>query len=310
MTNDLKTPGAPTREDDLYRIGTIAKLTGISVERLRAWERRYGLVPTYRSGKTRFYSQEQLEWLQRVKRLIDRGHTISTLVGLDADQLDERLSVQRNVSLRPAVVGLIGPNLLVLEQQADQTQRVEVQSRWSNMEAFVNDQAGTGKLDVIVAQLPVLLTEPIETIAQLHPASRIVSVYQFATPAQISAVQELGVPTLEWPASWQEIEYACATSAGTPLRAARTAPRRFSDEQLIAISASPGQDDTRCPQHLVEMITSLNAFADYSLSCALESEHNPEIFQRAHTDTTQARAQLELALEVFVEADALLPTPN
>ena len=56
---------------------------------------------------------------------------------------------------------------------------------------------------------------------------------------------------------------------------------------------------------LVEMITSLNAFADYSLSCALESEHNPEIFQRAHTDTTQARAQLELALEVEIELDGV-----
>ena len=300
----------PIQEDDLYRIGTIANLTGISVERLRAWERRYGLLPVYRSGKTRFYSHEQLDWLQQVKRLIDRGHPISTLVGLSAQQLDERLSGQRNVALRPAVVGLIGPNLLVLEQQQDATQRLEVQARWANMEAFSSDQSATGTLDVIVVQLPVLLAEPIGTIAELHPESRIVSVYQFATPAQISAVQEMGVPTLEWPVSWQEIEHACATSAGMPLRAARTAPRRFTDEQLIAIAASPSQDEANCPQHLVQLITNLNAFADYSLACAPQSGQNPEILQRVHTDTTQARAQLELALEVFVEADALLPTPN
>ena len=312
MTNNSEQPDTvvPFAEDDLYRIGTIAKLTGISVERLRAWERRYGLVPAYRSGKTRFYSHEQLEWLQQVKRLIDRGHPISTLVALDADQLSERLSEQRNVALRPAVVGLIGPNLLVLEQQQEVTARLEVQSRWANMEAFASDQSAAGKLDVIVVQLPVLLSEPIENIAELHPESRIVSVYQFATPAQVSAVQELGVPTLEWPVSWQEIEHACATSAGMPLRAARTAPRRFTDEQLIAIAASPSQDDASCPQHLVELITSLNAFADYSLNCAAQGDYSPELFQRVHTDTTQARAQLELALEVFVDADALLPTPN
>jgi hypothetical protein len=29
-----------------------------------------------------------------------------------------------------------------------------------------------------------------------------------------------------------------------------------------------------------------------------------------HTDTTQARAQLELALEALVEAEQLLATPN
>jgi DNA-binding transcriptional MerR regulator len=297
-------------EDDLYRIGTVAKLTDISVERLRAWERRYGVVPVYRSGKTRFYSHEQLGWLQQVKRMIDRGHPISTLVGLSAEQLAERLTSQRNVALRPAVVGLIGPNLLVLEQQTETTPRLEVQARWANMEAFTSDQSAVGKLDVIVVQLPVLLAEPIETIADLHPESRIVSVYQFATPAQISAVQELGVPTLDWPVSWQEIEHACATSAGLPLRAARTAPRRFTDEQLIAIAASPSQDEANCPAHLVELITNLNAFADYSLSCTANSTSNPALLQRVHTDTTQARAQLELALEVFVEADALLPTPN
>ncbi|MEM6709905.1 MAG: MerR family transcriptional regulator [Pseudomonadota bacterium] len=30
---------------ELYRIGAVAQLTGIAVERLRAWERRYGLAP-------------------------------------------------------------------------------------------------------------------------------------------------------------------------------------------------------------------------------------------------------------------------
>ena len=309
MTSSLDTD-SPAATNDLYRIGTIANLTGISVERLRAWERRYGVAPVYRSGKTRFYSQEQLEWLQKVKRLIDQGHPISTLVGLDTDGLEARLAAQREVALRPATVGLIGPNLLVLEQQSEATPRLDVQARWANVDAFGNDQTGVGKLDVIVVQLPVLLTQPISSIAELHPESRIVSIYQFATPAQISAVQELGVPTLEWPVTWQEIEHACASSAGMPLRAARTAPRRFTDEQLIAIAASGSTDDTQCPAHLVQLITSLNAFADYSLACAQEGAANSPLLERVHTDTTHARAQLELALEVVVEADALLPTPN
>ena len=310
MESDPTATATAASEEDLYRIGTIASLTGISVERLRAWERRYGLTPAFRSGKTRFYSEVQLEWLRKVKRLIDQGHPISTLVALSDQKLDERLSASRtNLALKAATVGLIGPNLLVLEQQQDQSNRLDVQSRWANMDAFMSDQSGTAELDVIVVQLPVLLVHHLENVAKFHPESRVVAIYQFATPQQIAAVQELGAPTLPWPVSWQEIEHASATTAGMPLRAARTAARRFTDEELIAVAASNHNDPANCPQHLVGLISSLNAFADYTLNCADEATE-PQIYQRVHTDTTQARAQLELALEVLVEADAILPTPN
>ena len=93
-----------------------------------------------------------------------------------------------------------------------------------------------------------------------------------------------------------------------PLRAARAAARRFTDEELIAIAAS-ATDTTACPEHLVELISGLNAFAEYSLSCTDEAT-DPELYERVHTDTTQARAQLELALEALVEAEQLLARPN
>ena len=295
-------------EDDLYRIGTVANLTEISVERLRAWERRYGFLPAHRLGKTRFYNLGQVERLKKMKRLIDNGHPISSLVSLSDEQLDERLVVQRNLAVKPANAGLIGPNLLVLEQLQDHTSRIDVRARWANLDAFMSDRTGADLLDVIVVQLPVLLSQHIETISKFQPKSRIVALYQFATAKHIAATQELGVPTLNWPTSWQEIEHACATTAGMPLRAAHSAARRFTDEELIAIAAS-SDDQSNCPQHLVELISSLNAFADYSLEYAGESVAST-LYQRVHTDTTQARAQLELALAVLVEADQLLSTPN
>ncbi|MCZ6617830.1 MAG: MerR family transcriptional regulator [Gammaproteobacteria bacterium] len=295
-------------EEDLYRIGTVAHLTEISVERLRAWERRYGLLPANRSGRTRFYNLEQVERLKKMKRLIDNGHPISSLVPLSDEQLNERLVVQRNLAIKPASAGLIGPNLLVLEHQQDHTSRIDVRARWANMDAFMSDQSAAETLDVIVVQLPVLLSQQVEAIGKFHPQSRIVAIYQFATAKHIAATQELGVPTLNWPTTWQEIEHACATTAGMPLRAARTAARRFTDEELIAIAAS-SEDQSKCPQHLVELISSLNAFAEYSLDQAEEAVESA-LYQRVHTDTTQARAQLELALEVLVEADQLLSTPN
>ena len=294
--------------DDLYRIGTIANLTGIAVERLRAWERRYGLEPAHKAGKTRFYSQSQLERLQLIKRLIDQGHPISTLVELPDEALEKRISTQRQARLKPATAGLIGPNLLVLEQQQDDASRLDVRSRWSNLDAFLEDQTGTESLDVVVVQLPVLLTGHIEKIGRFQPGARIVAIYQFATPRHLADVQELGIPTLSWPTTWQEIEHACATTAGMPLRAARAAARRFTDEELIAIAASAA-DPSGCPGHLVELISSLNAFAEFSLACTGDAA-DPELYERVHTDTSQARAQLELALEALVEAEQLLSRPN
>lgn len=294
--------------DGLYRIGTIASLSGIAVERLRAWERRYGLIPAQRSGKTRFYSRAQLDRLLLIKRLIDQGHPIGTLIDLSDEQLDARLDTHRRSRQKPARTGLIGPNLLVLEQQQTTSSRIDVRARWANMDAFLADRSATEPLDVIVVQLPVLLAHLIDNIGELQPAARVVAVYQFATPKHLDAVQAAGIPALTWPVAWQEIEHACATSTGMPLRAARTAPRRFSDAELIAIAASSVTPDA-CPQHLVEMISTLNAFADYSLDCATGAA-DPDLYERVHTDTTQARAQLELALEALVGAEQLLATPN
>lgn len=316
-------------EEDLYRIGTIATLTGIAVERLRAWERRYGLTPAFRSGKTRFYSRAQLEQLTRIKQLIDQGHPISTLAGLSTEQLAERVTARRETRNRPARAGLIGPNLLVLEQAQGDTTRLDVRARFANVDAFLAQQSEresardaarhtTGEaLEILVVQMPVLLNQRLDAVAAAAPGARLVALYQFTTPGHLAAVQERGIPALQWPTSWAEIEYACATSAGLPLRAARAATRRFTDEELIAIAAS-STDPTRCPQHLVELISSLNAFAEYTAQYATESAAESDggqareraRYERVHTDTTQARAQLELALEALVEAEQLLATPN
>jgi DNA-binding transcriptional MerR regulator len=311
-------------DEDLYRIGTIATLTGIAVERLRAWERRYGLVPAHRSGKTRFYSRAQLEQLTRIKQLIDQGHPISTLAGLSTEQLAERAAARtetasplpdseptRRASAGPHALrtGLIGPNLLVLELQQTERSRLDVRARWANLDAFLAERSRTEPLDVLVVQMPVLLAHRLEAIAAAQPAARLVALYQFTTPKHLATVQERGIPALQWPCGWQAIEHACASTAGLPLRAGRAAARRFSDEELVAVAASAA-DPNRCPQHLVELISCLNAFAEYSANCA-ESvpADRGALYERVHVDTTQARAQLELALEALAEAEQLFTAP-
>jgi DNA-binding transcriptional MerR regulator len=294
-------------DGDLYRIGTVAQLTQISVERLRAWERRYGLAPAHRAGKTRFYSASQLARLKKIKRLIDAGHPISSLVELTDAQLDERQLTLHSVSSQPARTGLIGPNLLVLEQQQDADLRIQICARWANMDAFERDQQGVDELDAVVVQLPVLGLAPLVTIEDYYPGIHLVALYQFATANHLSAVEERGIPAFRWPTSWQEIESAVASAQHQADVAGKAAPRRFSDEELVAIAASTLSDPTGAPQHLVEIISQLNAFADYARSLGDADE---ALFSGIHVDTTEARAHMERALEALAMAEGLIATPE
>jgi hypothetical protein len=194
----------------------------------------------------------------------------------------------------------------MLELQQEGEHRLDVRGRWANLDAFLAERSGAEPLDAIVIQVPVLLAHRLDAVAAARPSARIVAIYQFATPRQLAAVQERGIPALAWPTTWQAVEHACATTAGLPLRAAQGPGRRFSDEQLVAIAAS-ATDPNRCPQHLVELISNLNAFAEYSANCAqsVDAERG-EVYERVRADTAEARAQLELALETLLDQEQLL----
>ena len=290
-------------QDDLYRIGNVASLTGIAVERLRAWERRYGLNPVHREGRTRYYSAAQLERLRRIKRLIDQGQPISSLAHLTDEQLGARLTAPLTATPSLPRVGIIGPNLSVLAHQRSEDSQVEVAAQWANMAAFATAPR-LPKLDAVVVQLPTLTTQPIEEIEERAGNARIVVVYQFAAEKYLRRATEANVEVFRWPVTWPEIEQACTAASGRPHRAAGLAKRRFSDTELIAIAAGSA-DPSHCPKHLVELISQLNAFADYTADCGGADDAtatNAALYHQAQREASQARARLESALEAFLTA--------
>lgn len=61
-------------DEPLYNIGVVARMTGISMATLRAWERRYDFPEASRtSGGHRLYSERDIIRLQWVKKRIDEG---------------------------------------------------------------------------------------------------------------------------------------------------------------------------------------------------------------------------------------------
>lgn len=74
--------------DAQYKIGSVAKMTGLSPFLLRAWENRYGLLKPRRSETgLRYYSDADVESLRVVKQLLDTGYTIGEVSGWDPAQL-------------------------------------------------------------------------------------------------------------------------------------------------------------------------------------------------------------------------------
>ena len=67
-----------------FSIGTAARLTGIPVDTLRVWERRYGLTQAALSPSgQRLYSAADVQRVALIKQLTDLGHAIGQLAGLD-----------------------------------------------------------------------------------------------------------------------------------------------------------------------------------------------------------------------------------
>ena len=95
-----------------YRIGAVARLTGVNVDTLRIWERRYQVVTPQRSeGGSRLYCEADIERLVLIKRLVDAGHAIGTVAGLTHEQLKARGAGGHDVD---AMVARDGPPSIVI----------------------------------------------------------------------------------------------------------------------------------------------------------------------------------------------------
>jgi hypothetical protein len=111
MENSLRSNHEPI----MYRTGAAARLAGLPVETLRVWERRYSLSDAQRSERgQRLYSAEQVARLGLLKQLVDQGHSIGVLAGLNRDQLQSMLGLDgqaRAVAASPVRVLLVGAML-------------------------------------------------------------------------------------------------------------------------------------------------------------------------------------------------------
>ena len=83
---------ARTSAASLYPIRAVARLTGISIDTLRAWERRYQAVVPERGERGRLYRTSQVTRLKRLDALVQRGHAIGSVARLSDRQLTQMIA--------------------------------------------------------------------------------------------------------------------------------------------------------------------------------------------------------------------------
>jgi MerR family transcriptional regulator, light-induced transcriptional regulator len=78
-----------------YSIKAVAEATGLTVETLRAWERRYRVIePRRGAGGHRLYTAHDVSRLRRLRETTARGHPIGKIAHLSNDALSRLLSDQ------------------------------------------------------------------------------------------------------------------------------------------------------------------------------------------------------------------------
>ena len=288
--------------EDLYKIGAVAKQTGISPECLRAWERRYGLQPAERAGQTRFYSSEQVHRLTAIKGLLDQGHPISQVIDLDADALERRLHPPRLRALRRSGrIGIVGSQLIIAYRKAEHPQ-LKPSAEWASLGDLEANIEALPKLDGLVVYLPSLDAQAIEYIDKLCPSARFVVAFRYATKTDLEQCREAGYALLRWPANWQAVE--ALVGAGQSLQSI-AAERVYSDEELCHIRLMASRAACECTSDLAELVGQLNDFAAHSRRCDGDEDRGLIV-----EDVQAARTQLEQSLQALVEKHGLLEAAN
>lgn len=312
--------------ENVYRIGAVARLTGIAADTLRIWERRYNLVNPQRTEKGgRLYNQEDVTRLTMIKTLVDQGHAISTVASLDGPALRERLSRSRSNNLPLPGTGqqevcVIGQALMVRAHNTEgMPEGLELAGSYTSLEAFLEDETNC---DTLVIEFPFLDRYTLRSLQNETLTSRIgklIVIYAFAPSPVLRQFKRTNIITQRAPIGIEHIWQMCASESRTHLEwepdkfipekiAEDPVPNRmYSNRQLAALSQVTSTLKCECPHHLSSIIELMVAFEKYSAECETSSTEDAALHAYLHGMTAKARWLMEVALQKLAEVEQIDP---
>lgn len=320
----------------VFRSGVAARLSGVPVDTLRIWERRYSVIgPQLSAGRQRLYSLADIRRLALIKQLVDMGHAIGTIASLGTDEL---LGMQATTwslhDTRPdrpdagdrseARVVLVGP-LMVGEQFVKGLSggALRVTGRCADLAgaalALKDVQA-----DIAIIDLPSMSEADVGRVASIKAACGAASaivLYRFAPGAIVRRMRMAGHAVARATSDPAEIEAICLGLLRQPrldgsenlrlLEAAQPRPPRFEEEFLVEFSSVSRTIECECPKHIVELVLDLGGFERYSAECASRSPSDVLLHLELQRAAGLARSIMEQALVRVAIAEGIeLPLPE
>ena len=285
---------------ELYKIGLVSRMTHVSAERLRQWERRYGFSPEAREGHTRFYSDDQVQRIKKINLLAQQGHGLAQLMQMDNEELEKRFdrmgpqpSATETQGFRGLFIGRQLASLAKAESVLEEFPNIEIVDSFTEI-AIHECLSG---FDVVAIYQSSLNCDKInELIGATRKAPLIV--YRHFTEDALNEARDM---------SWSlihasELDAKSLTSALTELAYKSIASdTQFSEAELRNISEVAFHDGLLSAQDIIDSLESVQELEAHVLRNAKGKTHK-RIGQALH----RARVSLENALELSVVKDELL----
>lgn len=316
--------------DSTFGIGAVARLTGIPMDTLRVWERRYNAVVPRRSPQNRrFYTRDDVTRLLLIKQLVEQGEPVSSIVHLQESELRERLRAY--AELHQQSLGMHGSSREAVERVASALifgDALPYQvSQWAAELPSIHVVGGHALFadferealarhpDILMMEFPALQADAVSRIRELLSAGgfrRTIVVYAFASKSVLERLRKLGVLTLRAPVTSLSLQEACLIqpkehppefSLGAGLE--KIPQRRYTGKELAAIAELNTRLLCECPQHLTELVSRVAAFEAYSADCEHRHEQDAIVHARLHEMTAAARAILEDALTFLLSSEGI-----
>jgi DNA-binding transcriptional MerR regulator len=307
----------------------VARLTGIPVETLRVWERRYKVVgPRQSATGQRQYAPEEVTRLSVIKRLVDAGYAIGSIAALNTDQLQSMLQqiaraplkAQRPVTtpvedaMEPMRLVVVG-EALALRVKRYPLPVMQVVAVSQSLARAPDDLRGV-RADALLIESPSLqrdTPQALRNLARLVGAQRIVVEYGYASRQYEQDLRALGCQLVRAPMNMDELSTLCGAlnpsiePGGTiTLKPYHAAPsRRFDNKVLAEIATTSVALSCECPHHIADLLVRLGNFETYSAECESRSPADAALHQYLAQITGNARAMMEIALERVIEAEGI-----
>ena len=257
-------------ERQLFKIGAVARLTGVSVHTLRKWEARHGAVRPRRSeGGKRLYTDADVQRLVLIKKLVDNGLSLHSIADCSFDELADRWARLTRAELPPPAIGptriaVLGTGVAAwLKPEQGQPTGVEVVAAADDAEEL-EQRVRESAVDVLVVECPAVSRSTSQEVGDVTRALDVPSavvVYWFGNERHVKALQSRHIGILRAPADAAELQQVIARLRGAgalrpaslnatrPVAPEPVAPR-FTRESLARMAAAEPKASCGCQKKL------------------------------------------------------------